>query len=125
MRKKAKSVDRLEATEYPKTEQWITPSFLVKKAIDEAKEIIYGDREKTYGRPDINFSRIASLWNAYIGGKFMHSPVFFKERDIALMMVLFKIARDENKDNRETLVDGIGYLACADRIARGDKDDNK
>lgn len=32
----------------------------------EAEKIIYGDREKTYGDPSKNLSRIAEMWEAYL-----------------------------------------------------------
>jgi len=89
-----------------------------KSAIEEAKDIIYNDREKTYGRPDKNLNTIANLWETYL-----HSRGLFNENshgltatDVAIMQVLLKIARHGNMYKRDNIVDGIGYLALVDRI---------
>ena len=35
--------------------------------LEDAYNIIYGDREKTYGHPSKNLSTIAVMWKAYLG----------------------------------------------------------
>lgn len=37
-----------------------------KSVLKEAEEIIYGDREKTYGHPSKNLQAIADMWTAYV-----------------------------------------------------------
>ena len=37
--------------------------------LETAKEIVTSDRNNQYGEPEDNFDTIASLWNAYLGGK--------------------------------------------------------
>lgn len=105
------------------------PNSLKKNAIDEAKEIIYGDREKTYGRPDKNLNTIAELWNSYIKGKYgqmlaSHGlssfAIYLVHTDVAMMMILLKIAREINHHNRDNPLDMIGYAALIDRIEEGD-----
>lgn len=78
--------------------------------LDEAKEIIYGDREKTYGHPSVNLENIAKFWSVYLKKD-------VNAQDVATMMVLLKLARMMNQpDQRDSLVDSVGYLALIERI---------
>ena len=77
--------------------------------LDEAKDIIFGDREKTYGPPAKNFKLIAELWSAY-----MHTPV--SPHDVCMMMILLKAARQKNAYKRDNLTDICGYAALVTRI---------
>jgi hypothetical protein len=79
--------------------------------LDEAKEIIYGDREKTYGHPNKNLKKIAALWTAYLDGKQVVTP-----QDVCMMMVLLKAARHANFYKRDNLVDISGYAALGSRV---------
>ena len=86
--------------------------------LETAKEIVTRDRNKQYGEPEDNFDTIASLWNAYLVGKHSDGTVI-TAKDVALMMVLFKIgristARDMNEDS---YIDAAGYIACAAECA--------
>ena len=76
-----------------------------------------------YGNPEDTHGVIAELWNGYMRAKNatiwgadaepMRLPQL-EPKDVALMMVLFKIGRELNgagcKDN---LVDSAGYIALA------------
>jgi len=78
--------------------------------LDEAKEIIYGDREKTYGHPSVNLDNIAKFWSVYLKKD-------VNAQDVATMMVLLKLARMmNNPDHRDSLTDSVGYLALIERI---------
>jgi hypothetical protein len=81
--------------------------------LQEANEIIYGDREKTYGRPDKNLNCIAAMWNAYLQST---GRDYITAHDVCMMMSLLKVARQANAFKRDNLVDACGYLALADRI---------
>jgi len=81
--------------------------------LDEAKEIIYGDREKTYGHPSKNLEVIAVMWTAYIQSR---NVATLTAQDVALMMTLLKVARLANSpDHHDSLVDSVGYLALVER----------
>ena len=81
--------------------------------LDEAKEIIYGDREKTYGHPSKNLEVIAAMWTAYIQSR---NVATLTAQDVALMMTLLKVARLANSpDHHDSLVDSVGYLALVER----------
>lgn len=89
----------------------------------EAHKIINGDRQQSYGNHEDTHGVIAELWNGYMRAKSatiwgadaepMRLPQL-EPKDVALMMVLFKIGRELNgagcKDN---LVDSAGYIALA------------
>ena len=65
------------------------------------------ERGVEYGKPEDNFSTIARLWRAYLG-------VAVNAQDVAMMMVLFKVARAKSAPGHgDNLVDIAGYAACA------------
>lgn len=86
--------------------------------LDQAKAIIYGDRENTYGRPDKNLKCIAAMWSAYLANRLnlRALPTDLTVDDVCWMMALLKASRAANShDHRDNLVDAVGYLALADR----------
>lgn len=76
------------------------------KLLQEAIHITTGPRNTTYGDPKDNFADIAALWNTY-------TDASFKSTDVALMMILVKVARLMNKPNdKDGWLDIAGYAAC-------------
>lgn len=76
-----------------------------KDLLAEAAEIISNARDISYGDPVDNFSRIASLWNEYLG-----PPHNIKAHDVAIMMILLKISRLANKpSSKDNWMDIAGY----------------
>ena len=71
--------------------------------LDEAKEVINGERQNHYGDPEDSFALIAEYWSIYLDRHL--SP-----QDVAMMMVLFKLARESHQHKRDNLVDAAGYL---------------
>ena len=63
-----------------------------------------------------SFDRVCEYWNSYLHhiGKLNDSNLFIN--DIAIMMILFKIAREENKHKHDNLVDICGYAAILDQL---------
>jgi len=74
--------------------------------LDEAKEITGNDRMKQYGHPESSFTDIARYWNAYLKSV-NHKDI--EAKDVSMMMILLKIARESNKSKRDNLVDIAGY----------------
>lgn len=71
----------------------------------EARKVIYGDREQTYGHPSKNLQLIAEFWTSYLKGKEVLTC-----DDVCNMMILMKTARLKNMpEHRDSLVDTIGY----------------
>ena len=89
-----------------------------KSILDEAKDIIYGDREKTYGAPDKNLKAIAGYWANHLHTRFgVYHDV--TPEDVCIMMTLLKAARLGNDvTHRDSLVDAVGYLALLERIQK-------
>lgn len=87
--------------------------------LDEAKAIINGERQDVYGSPEDSFRLIANYWNTYLdsrpgyatfmGAKPDHAQPLGKE-DVAIMMTLFKIAREANQHKRDNIRDAAGYM---------------
>jgi len=78
--------------------------------LDEAKVIIEGDREQTYGDPSVNLRRIAAMWSAHLGMK-------VTEDDVCLMMILVKVARLKNTPkHHDSQVDICGYAALMEKV---------
>lgn len=102
----------------------------------KAEELIYGDREKTYGDPSKNLARIAELWNQYLARNLREAlrvafiirvnnePTAAELRrltelskvelrisvtDVCHMMQLLKWARDENQPKEDNVIDDLGY----------------
>jgi len=84
--------------------------------LEEAQNIIYGDREKTYGHPAKNLKTIANMWNAYMNNMDDAGTYKVTAKDVAAMMMLVKVARFANDpSHRDNLIDVCGYAALIER----------
>jgi hypothetical protein len=99
-------------------DHWENAVATPKSIIDEAKDIIYGDREKTYGAPDKNLKSIAGYWANHLNTRFgVYHDI--SPEDVCIMMVLLKAARLGNDiTHRDSQVDAVGYLALMERIQK-------
>lgn len=80
------------------------------KILSKAREIVCVNREQQYGKPENNFGIIAELWSTYLG----HN---ITPKDVAIMMVMLKIARIKSGHNKEdNYVDACGYMALAGEL---------
>ena len=87
--------------------------------LDEAKRITDGDRARDYDSPENNFRRISNYWNVYLEHKGYYGGFGDKgvtPKDVAMMMILMKLAREDHKHKRDNLVDACGYARCAAKI---------
>ena len=87
-------------------------SFLPRQlsCLEEATQVVRQRREN-YGSPRENFNRIGVMWSQVLG-----RPL--SNRQVGLMMICVKIARDVPSPQRDNLVDIAGYVDCIDVIAR-------
>lgn len=87
--------------------------------LNEAHDIINGERQDSYGNPEDSFKIIAEFWSTYIKYKF-GLVVKLSNLDTAHMMSLFKHARMlGQKPVRDNYTDACGYLAiAADRLLK-------
>ena len=87
---------------------------IARSVLEEAQEIIYGDREQTYGHPAKNLECIAKMWDAYLDSIGTRD---LSAKDVAAMMILLKTARLANRpDHRDSIVDICGYSALIERV---------
>ncbi|MDE2102854.1 MAG: hypothetical protein KGL39_36760 [Patescibacteria group bacterium] len=85
-----------------------------KKSILEEALCVSGEsRQRDYGHPKINHERIAAVWNMQLGPK-LKAPI--SAREVALMMIGLKLAREVNTPKRDNLVDIAGYVNCLEMI---------
>jgi len=82
------------ATNYERLTPWLK----------EAVNITSGERRKDYGRPLINFLRIAIRWSNLLG-------IYIPPPMVALMMIDMKIAREQNTHKDDNWIDILGYAA--------------
>lgn len=77
----------------------------------EARGLITGDRNQTYGSPTQNFQNTADLLNVQFRHK-LKDGVLFTPTDVAVMMMQLKLARMVAQPKRDNFVDIAGYAAC-------------
>ena len=79
--------------------------------LDTAKDAVTGQRAEDHGEVEDNFANVAALWSGYRGSH-------FTVHDVAMMMILFKVARSKgNQGHADNYIDIAGYAACAGEIA--------
>lgn len=85
--------------------------YKAKEVLDEAKDIITGDRREAYGGVEDSFTEIASYWSSYLNQN-------IAPRDVCNLMILLKVARDSvGKGTKDNLVDIAGYAALAAEVS--------
>ena len=90
---------------------------LARKILLEAAELVAGDRERAYGDKLESHANIAALFNGYLGGRLLPGRAL-TARDVALMMVLLKVARTMTGEHHpDNYVDMAGYAGVAGQIA--------
>jgi hypothetical protein len=80
------------------------------KLLEDAAEVV-ADRSPQYGSPFDSHAEVARLWGAYLGRA-------VGPRDVALMMVLLKVAREKRVPKRDNRLDIVGYAVMAEEIVR-------
>lgn len=82
--------------------------------LDEAKSVVYGQRQKDYGPAKKNFQDIADVWSVILGQE-------VTTEQVVLCMIGLKMARlCKSPDHRDSWVDIAGYVACIDKMERGE-----
>jgi hypothetical protein len=82
----------------------------MKTILEEAEELVNGDRQKDYGDAKENLQRIADFWSIYL-----NKQVY--ANDVCAMMRLLKEARlIHSPDHRDSLVDIAGYVALTEKL---------
>lgn len=85
--------------------------------LDNAKDIVNGERERQYGTPEKNFAEIAVLWTAYLDH-------IVTSKDVCCMMIMLKMARIKTGQGKDdNWIDIAGYAACGGEINESRKED--
>ena len=92
-------------------------SMTKEEILKKARDLITGDRNETHGDAFQNHAEIAEFWNIFLDKKLQPMASITAE-DVALMMVLMKISRNNqgNKNNLDNFIDMCGYAAIAGEI---------
>lgn len=93
------------------------PKMLQRNILEEAHELINGDRRKDYGEVSESFKKMATL-----------ASIFLKkdltELDICWIMIAVKICRQLNQSKRDNLVDLAGYTGLMQQLLDGKEKEN-
>lgn len=86
-----------------------------KTILQQAHDVVYGDREQTYGDPSKNLKVIAAYWSVHMSAT-LGMDVVLTIDDVCGMMILLKQARLANvPKHADSLMDIAGYVALQDR----------
>ena len=77
--------------------------------LQEAHDLIHGDRRDDYGGPLASFSTIACLWEPVLGTD-------VTPEQVALCLIQLKVARALHGWQHDSFVDIAGYAGCLDMI---------
>ncbi len=87
------------------------------QCLEQAQQLINGDRKSDYGDAYLNHQRIADLWTIYLSRS---AAIELSPTDVAVMMMLLKIARVMNQHKDDSYVDICGYAALAAEMSQND-----
>ena len=77
--------------------------------LDTAAKIVTGQRQHDYGDKYQNHENIAKLWSGYLDYK-------ISAHDVAICMLLVKVARLKHRPTQDCYIDMAGYAAIAGEI---------
>lgn len=95
-------------------------SYLTREEIlVRAHDCVCKSKNIEYNSPENNFATIADMWTSYIRAAFPHGVDKLEAKDVAAMMVLFKMARVATGVGKvDNWVDAAGYAACGGETER-------
>lgn len=77
--------------------------------LEQAKELVVGDRQEDYGDKLTNHENIAALWSIFLRKK-------LTAHDVAMCMALVKVARLMHAHKTDNYIDLAAYAAIAAEI---------
>jgi|DEB3_MinimDraft_2_1074329.scaffolds.fasta_scaffold00164_10 hypothetical protein len=81
--------------------------------LQEADQIAGENRSRDYGHPYTNHTRIAAFWSIQLE-QILKRPIL--PREVALMMIALKLAREIETPKVDNLIDIAGYVKCVAMI---------
>lgn len=95
-----------------------------KDILSGAENCVCKSREADYSSPENSFKVIAGMWTSYLDAKGFMSSEALTSKDVAAMMVLFKMSRvATGRGKADNWIDAAGYAACGgetEKIIRPD-----
>jgi hypothetical protein len=79
--------------------------------LDEAKRLITGDRNLSYGKPTQNFTDTAKIWTVQLRHK-LKDDVVITPGEVAALVIGLKLARIVASPKRDNWADIAGYAGC-------------
>jgi hypothetical protein len=83
--------------------------------LEEAQDLVNGDRQADYGDAYESFARIAKMWSAYLDTK-LKGAERVTPKDVADMMILMKVSRSVTSSKRDNWVDKAGYAELGSQV---------
>lgn len=93
----------------------LAPKPYRESVLAEANRLTARDRHADYGHPSEDFARAATLINTTLGTD-------LKPKDVAMVMICIKMARQAHKPKRDNIVDICGYARTYDMIEEVEND---
>jgi len=90
----------------------------MKSILEEAQEIIHGDKNRDYGHPLDNHGLTAHMMMGYLQRRYGYqTPAHFDADDVCVFNVLQKVSRLANTPgHRDSLIDIAGYAGNIEMI---------
>jgi len=94
---------------------------MAESILEEAERLVMSDKLNEYGSPEDSLENIAGLWTAYVQNKMKYhfdqgKDFELSSKDVTLLMILFKVSREQYNHKRDNLVDAAGYVKLAANI---------
>lgn len=86
--------------------------------IQQAIDVVTGDRQDAYGNPKADFEGIALIWSGILNQK-LQQPI--RAEEVALMMIGLKLRREAHKHKDDNIIDMHGYGICLEWMTTGKK----
>ena len=87
----------------------INHSYMTDSVLEEADHIVSVDRQKDYGHPYDDYTKVAKIASVIFG-------IEATAEQCAMFMIGVKMSRQLNKHKRDNLVDMAGYVKVLDMI---------
>ncbi len=91
---------------------------------DEAKKLVFGDRNVQYGSPAQDYERVSKVWSGLLCNKLKLGECLTKEEAL-MMMAALKLCREFHKHKDDNIIDAHGYLLCLDWVQKDEQKSEK